>query len=274
MAAKIALGKDTFATVDDVDWSFAYYASEWRLAGGVVKGFNEGKPETLHEFVGKRMGIWKPDVAIAVKDGDPTNCTRENLYATAYAWKKGTITRTVEVEDEKGKKTKEQREHEGWHYGNVGICQGVGRDDSKAWTIIHLASGLSLSASWVGLKNAQYGVELLHSKAHLGELDFFAKFSEADMKRWRTVIREVQSASAGPDAEKPGPPPPNRFEKKTTGSRKPAAAAAKAPSKGSSASTTTPAPTRRRGGGSSSTTAKGSASKGSPSSRSRKPKRS
>jgi hypothetical protein len=272
VSAKIAVSKDQFAEVDEVDWGFAYYLTDWKLTKQGVRGTDRGRPVLLHEYVGQRMGLPR-DQAVAFKDGNPLNCTRDNLYATDYVWKEGTVVRSLEVEDEKGVKSLEKREDPGWLYGNVGVCQNVGRD-TKWWTLIHLESGLSLTASWPTLARAKYAVEVIHSQAHLGELDHHERFTKADYARWRAILRDSQSVSAGDDAAKPGPPPPNRFAPRTTASRKRKAAAATAPSKPSSSTTTTPARTRRRGGGSSSTTAADSASKASRSSRSRKKKKS
>src|SRR5262249_7218282 len=159
-----------------------------------------------------------------------------------YVWKEGTVVRSLEVEDEKGVKSKEQREEPGWLYGNVGVCQNVGRD-TKWWTLIHLESGLSLTASWPTLARAKDPGRGSPSQARTGELDHHEKFTKADYARWRSILRDSQSVSAGDDAAKPGPPPPNRFDRKTTASRRRKAAAATATSGGSSAATTTPAPT-------------------------------
>jgi hypothetical protein len=182
---KIAVSATEFATVSTIDWGYAYYYGEWKLGskGPTCQGMILGK------FVAMRMGC-NMAMSVAYKDGNPLNCTRENVFTTPYVWAKGTVRRKV-VTDEN--KEGEWAESPGWTYGNVGICQGVNRNGND-WTMIHLPTGMTVGASWSNLKKAQAGVEAIHAAANLADLDRYAKFKEVDQKRWRGVIMKYKEA--------------------------------------------------------------------------------
>lgn len=181
---RIAVTATEFATVSEIDWGHAYFHGEWKLGskGPACNGLSLGK------FVAMRAGC-NMAMAVAYKDGNPLNCTRENVFTTPYVWEKGTVKRKVEDAD----KNVEWVEAPGYTYGNVGICQGVNRAGTD-WTMIHLPTGMQIGASWPTLKRAQAGVEAIHAAANLADLDRFEKFKESDKRKWRGVILKYREA--------------------------------------------------------------------------------
>jgi hypothetical protein len=115
---------------------------------------------------------------IAFTNGNPLNCTRENVFTTIYVWKQKPV--RVELDG-----TIEDRN--GWTYGNVGIWR-----QGSLWIMTHLLTGKSTGARWNTLDAAKHGVEAIHAERNLKELDNHAKFKAIDFKRWRDVMKKVK----------------------------------------------------------------------------------
>lgn len=176
---KIALSATEFADVSDADFGFCLYNGEWvKDKDGFARGVGEHRGLLLHVFVAQRAGLSLKQ-EIAFRDKNPLNCIRENLYATSFVWKKGVVRRKLEAEGQEP----EWVESKGYTFGNVGISQKVSRNGDW-WAVTHLATGLSLQASWPTKEAAMTGVEAMHEEGDLSELDSFQTFKKKQLEKW------------------------------------------------------------------------------------------
>lgn len=179
---RIALSATEYAEVSEDDFGFVLYLTEWKVdKDGFARGVGEHRGQLLHAFVAQRMGLdLKHDIAF--KDKDKFNCRRENLHATIFVWKKGTVRRRMDAEGMES----EFVETKGFTFGNIGVCQKVNRKGDW-WFMTHLTSGLALPASWPTLEAAQAAIEAMHSEGDLLELDKHETFKKKQMLKWRDL---------------------------------------------------------------------------------------
>ena len=181
--ARIALTPTVFATLDEQDFGHAYYlCNDWKLdKDGFARGTGAHKDLLLHVFIAQRAGLsLKEDIGF--RDNNPLNCTRENLHATRFVWKKGVVRRRLDAEGQEP----EWSESKGWLFGNVGLSQKVTRNGDW-WFVTHLGTGLALQASWPTLEAAKAAVESMHAEGNLEELDGHETFSKKKLKKWSEI---------------------------------------------------------------------------------------
>lgn len=171
---KIALTPTTFAMVSTIDWGHVYYQGEWNLVGKNAKC----KGVLLGPYVAGRMGL-DLSLSVAYADGNPLNCTRENVFVTQFSWTTG----IVKTYSEGPEKTTIENENDAQIFGNVALIQFNG-----SWCLIHCGSGRYVGASWSKLKAAKAGTEAIHAERNLSELDKHETFNLMQQKRWRTLI--------------------------------------------------------------------------------------